>query len=98
MAPVPLKSEKAKLSMGVMVMSGWKSKDYSALAEESVSLVGKFTGNARDHLRGLCTPDCWGWPNEVGSPTTILKQKATRGTGLASPNGAIYVVDALRPY
>ena len=43
-ALVPPKEEKGELSMGPMVTSGEKSKDYSALAEESVSLVGKSTG------------------------------------------------------
>ena len=42
-ALVPEKEEKGELSLGPMVMSGWKSKDYSALAEESVSLVGTST-------------------------------------------------------
>ena len=40
-ALVPEKEEKGELSLGPMVTSGWKSKDYSAPAEESVSLVGK---------------------------------------------------------
>ena len=44
MALVPQKEEKGELSMGPMVTSGWKSKDYSAPAQESVSLVGKSTG------------------------------------------------------
>ena len=35
------KEEKGELSLGPMVMSGWKSKDYSAPAKESISLVGK---------------------------------------------------------
>ena len=39
-ALVPQKEEKGELSMGPMVSSGWKSKDYSAPVEESVSLVG----------------------------------------------------------
>ena len=43
-ALVPQKEEKGELSLGPMVASGWESKDYSALAEESVSLVGKSTG------------------------------------------------------
>ena len=30
--------------MGPMGMSGWKSEDYLASVEESVSLVGKSTG------------------------------------------------------
>ena len=42
-ALVPEKEEKGELSLGPMVTSGWKSKDYSAPAEESVSLVGKST-------------------------------------------------------
>ena len=45
MAPVASKTEeKGELSMGPMVSSGWKSKDYSVPVEESVSLVGKSTG------------------------------------------------------
>ena len=43
-ALVPPKAEKGELLMGPMVMSGWKSKDYSVPVEESVSLVGKSTG------------------------------------------------------
>ena len=43
-ALVPQKEEKGELSMGLMVTSGDKSKDYSAPAKESVSLVGKSTG------------------------------------------------------
>ena len=41
---VPQKVENGELSMGLMVTSGNKSKDYSASVEESVSLVGKSTG------------------------------------------------------
>ena len=37
------KKKKGELSLGLMVTSGWKSKDYSAPVEESVSLVGKST-------------------------------------------------------
>ena len=36
--------EKGELSMGPMISSVWKSKDYSVLVEEYVSLVGKSTG------------------------------------------------------
>ena len=44
-APAANKTEeKGEMSMGPMVTSGWKSKDYSALAEETISLVGKSTG------------------------------------------------------
>ena len=43
-AIVPPKEEKGELSMGPMVTSGEKSKDYSVPAEESASLVGKSTG------------------------------------------------------
>ena len=42
-ALVPEKEEKGELSLGPMVTSRWKSKDYSAPAEESVSLVEKST-------------------------------------------------------
>ena len=45
MAFVPKKIEqKGKLSMDPMVESSLKSTDYSALAEESISLVGKSMG------------------------------------------------------
>ena len=45
MAFVPEKIEqKGKLSMEPMVESSWKSIDYSAPAEESISLVGKYMG------------------------------------------------------
>ena len=45
MAPAANKTEeKGGLSMGPMISSGWKSKDYSVPVEESVSLVGKSTG------------------------------------------------------
>ena len=40
---VPPKVEKGELLMGPMVMSGWKSKYYSAPTEESIALVGKST-------------------------------------------------------
>ena len=43
-ALMPQKEEKGELSLGPMVTLGWESKDYSALAEESVSLVGKSMG------------------------------------------------------
>ena len=42
-ALVPQKEEKGELSLGPMVTPGWETKDYSAPAEESVSLVGKST-------------------------------------------------------
>ena len=45
MAPVANKTkEKGGISMGPMVTSGWKSKDYSAPTKETISLVGKSTG------------------------------------------------------
>ena len=45
MAPAANKTEeKGELSMGPMVSSAWKSKDYLVPVEESVSLVGKSTG------------------------------------------------------
>ena len=44
MALMPPKEKKGELSLDPMVASGWKSKDYSALVEESVSLVGKSIG------------------------------------------------------
>ena len=98
MALMPPKAEKGELSMGLMVMSGWKSKDYLALVEECVLLVGKSTGMPATTSGGCCTPHCWGWPDEVGGPTMILWQKATRGTSLAHLDGEIHEIDALRPY
>ena len=92
------KEEKGELSLGPMVTSGWKSKDHSSPIEESVLLVGKSTGIARDHLRGFRTPHCWGWSDEVGGPTAILGQTATRGTSLAQPDGEIHEINALCPY
>ena len=45
MAPAVNKTEeKAGLSMGPMVTSGWESNEYSAPIEEIVLLVGKSTG------------------------------------------------------
>ena len=45
MAFVPKETEqKGKLSMDPMVESSWKSKDYSALAKETMSLVGESMG------------------------------------------------------
>ena len=42
MAFVPQKTEQiGKLSLDPMVETSWKSTDYSAPAEESISLVGK---------------------------------------------------------
>ena len=43
-ALLPPKSERREVSMDLIVMSGWKSEDYSAPAKESVSLVGKSMG------------------------------------------------------
>ena len=43
LAPKKIK-QKGKLSMDPMVESSWKSTDYSAPAEDSISLVGKSTG------------------------------------------------------
>ena len=59
---------------------------------------GQLYGNAGCHLRGFCTPNCWGWPNEVGSSTTIFRKKATRGSSLAYLDGEIYEIDVLRPH
>ena len=59
---------------------------------------GQIYGNGGDHLRGFCTPNCWGWSDEIRSPITILRQKATRGTSLTHPDGEIYEIDALCPY
>ena len=58
-ALVPPKEEKVELSLGPMVTSGWQSKDYSAPVEESVSLVGKFTGML-ETTSGGCAPQTAG--------------------------------------
>ena len=60
MALVPEKEEKGELSLGPMVTSGWKSKDYSAPAEESVSLVGKSTEYCRRPPQGVLHPTLLG--------------------------------------
>ena len=36
------KEQKGRLTMDPMVESSWRSKEYSTLTEETVSLVGKF--------------------------------------------------------
>ena len=51
--------EKGEMSMAPMVTSGWKSKDNSALAEETISLVGKSTGMLEATLGGF-TPQTTG--------------------------------------
>ena len=50
---VPQKEEKGELSMGPMVTSGWKSKDYSDPVEESISLVGKSMGKPETTAGGF---------------------------------------------
>ena len=45
--------EKGELSMGPIISSGWKSKDYSVPVEESVFLVGKSTGMPEVTSRGF---------------------------------------------
>ena len=44
MAFAPFKTDKGKLLVGSMVELGWKLKNYSALARDTISLVGKSTG------------------------------------------------------
>ena len=44
---------KGGMSMGPMVTSGWKSKDYSVPVEETISLVGKSTGIPEATLGGF---------------------------------------------
>ena len=56
MAFVPHKEEqKGKLSRDPMVETSWKSTNYSALVEESISLVGKSTGMLST-TSGVSTP------------------------------------------
>ena len=54
MAPAASKTEeKGELSMGPIISSGWKLKDYSVPIEESISLVGKSTGPAQGVLHPI---------------------------------------------
>ena len=69
----------------------WKATDFSAPAQESISLVGKSTGMPSATSGGFRTQDFWGWPNEVGSPTTIFWQEATRGPRLANLRWSRYM-------
>ena len=56
MAFVPEELEqKGKLSMDPMVETSWKSTDFSAPTEESISLVGKSIGMPRTTLGGFAT-------------------------------------------
>ena len=52
-ALLPPKEEKGELSLGLMVTSGWKLKDYSASVEESVLMVGKSMGMPETTLGGF---------------------------------------------
>ena len=65
----------------------WQSKEYLALVEDTISLVGKFAEMPRTTLGGFCTPNCWGRSDEIGSPNMILRQKASRGSTLANSYG-----------
>ena len=61
MAFVPPKEEqKGKLSMDPMVEASWKSTDFSAPTEESISLVGKSMGMSSATSRGF-TPQTMGF-------------------------------------
>ena len=82
-------AQKGKLSMDPMVESSWRSKEYLTPIEETVSLVGKSTGMPST-TSGFQTLDCWGWSNEIGSTTTILRQKAPKGASLANPDGLLH--------
>ena len=84
--------------MDPTVESSWKSKIYSALSKDTISLVGKSMGTPRATSRGFCTPSYWGWANEIGPPTMIFWQKATKGLSLANPHGAPHAIDVLTPY
>ena len=82
MAPAAAKTEeKGGLSMGPMVTSGWESKDYSAPAKETVSLVGKSTGMPMATSRGFVLQTARVGQMKLEAPLrSILRQKATRGT------------------
>ena len=49
----PKEEQKGKLSMGPMVEVSWKSRDFSAPTEESISLVGKSMGTPSATSRGF---------------------------------------------
>ena len=61
-------------------------KEYSATMQETIA-DGKIYGNAREHLREFRILDYKGGSNEVGSPTTTLRKKASRGLSLNNPDG-----------
>ena len=74
-ALMPQKEEKGKLSLDLMVTSGWKSKDYSAPTEESVSLVGKSTVFPETTLGG-CTPHtAWVGQMKLEAPPRYLGKR-----------------------
>ena len=81
-----------------MVTSGWKSKDYSAPTEESVSLVGKSTVLPETTSGGFAPHTAGVGQMKLEAPPAILGQTATRGASLAHLDGEIYEIDALRPY
>ena len=66
--------QKGKLSMDPMVESSWKPKDYSALVEQTISLVGKSTGMLEVTSGGFTPQISRVWTNEVRIPTMILWQ------------------------
>ena len=56
MAPAANKTEeKGEMLMGPMVTSAWKSMDYSAPIEETISLVDKSTGMLETTSGGFVT-------------------------------------------
>ena len=97
-ALVPEKEEKGELSLGPMVTSGWKSKDYSAPAEESVSLVGKSTVLPETTSGGFAPHTAGVGQMKLEAPPQYSGKKATRGASLAHPDGTIHEIDVLRPY
>ena len=72
-APMANKTEeKGGMSMGPMVTSGWKSMDYSAPVEETILHWWVNLWACWRPPQGFRTPNCWGRPDEIGSPTTIF--------------------------
>ena len=98
-ALMPKKEEKGELSLGPMMTSGWKSKDNSAPAEESVSLVGKIYGIAGDHLKGFYAPHTAGVGQmKLEAPPQYSGKRQPGARVWLTQMETIHEIDALRPY
>ena len=67
-----------KLSMGPMVTSRWKSKDYSAFAEESILLVGKSTGMPETTSGGFAPQTAGVDQMKLEAPTSYYSKRQPR--------------------